>query len=118
MKNEGLKMCRKWDLKIESKSRNEHQQLFLRHDKKIEQGGSGAGAVQRRKAEKQPGCGCQEAPNCLLQHVMTSLVYINLSLLRPISVLMQRENRLISAMQTQLHPLTTQRVKGIDDGEN
>lgn len=52
MKNESLKMCRTWGLKIESKSRNKAQQLSLRHDKETEQGGRGAGAVQRRKAAR------------------------------------------------------------------
>lgn len=36
-----------------------------------------------------------EAPNCLLQHVMTSLLHINLSLLRAISVSIQGATRLI-----------------------
>lgn len=58
----------------------------------------------REKGEERGGRGGNqrglcvgEAPNCLLQHVMTGLLHINLSLLRAISVSMQEANRFISS---------------------
>lgn len=41
--------------------------------------------MNKRGGEDQKAA-CWEAPNCLVQHVMTSLLHINLSLLRAISV--------------------------------
>lgn len=46
----------------------------------------GQSREEEERERKSGRAECREAPNCLLQHVMTSLVYINLSLLRPISV--------------------------------
>lgn len=56
----------------------EKQNEIRRRERNVEE--------ERRKSERAVGW---KAPNCLLQHVMTSLLHINLSLLEAISVLMQ-----------------------------
>lgn len=61
------------------------------------------------RGENQRGLnGGREAPNCLLQHVMTSLLHINLSLLRAISVSMQEANSSILSGETPGRPITEQ----------
>lgn len=52
--------------------------------------------LERRVEKNQSSLAvCWKAPNCLLQHVMTSLLCINLSLLAAIFVSMQEANRFI-----------------------
>lgn len=64
---------------------------------------------KKKKRRKSARAACREAPNCLLQHVMTSLLHINLSLLRAISGSMQEANRFIFRRETLVCPLTKQK---------